>query len=69
MSDRIYLFRAVKGRVYHASDTPIEIHGRPEGVIAICGASFQYWYPWEHSGDPTCPRCRKILDARKAEHE
>ena len=64
MSDRIYLFRAVKGRVYHASDTPPVIHGRPEGIVAICGARFDFWYPWGPGEEPTCPGCRKELQRR-----
>lgn len=69
MAEKYYLFRAVKGRVYHQSDTLVlPDHIQREPVVAICGATFERWYVFEPAAhEPNCPKCRRVLAKRNAE--
>lgn len=68
MAEKFYLFRAVKGRVYHQSDTLVRSDREDGEAVAVCGARFEHWYQYGVAGrEPTCPKCRRVLAKRKAE--
>lgn len=64
MSTKPHIFRAVKGRNYHYSDTPVRSDREDSEAIAICGARFERWYVYHWRTEPTCPGCLAALIAR-----
>jgi hypothetical protein len=67
IKEPVHLFRAVKGRVYHASTKPVRADHIERGQVeAVCGARFDRWYTFGPlDRQPTCDKCRAILAVRK----